>query len=220
MDETVSMFNLVIRHVSCWTAYTYGDYHDSLIFRENRKDILRAVRYVYYGGNIKQFINGIRNKCKFKNLTISGTDMKKTYLLSMSVPYYGSIIEKVSIPGINVVNAEVSDGTESYYLMALHETIKELRKNIIGDNNIKILQLKQLNESDMIRHLSPGTLYNILSPAESRILDICLSRGFFNTPREVNMQGIADIAGISKARISTILRNTENKIFTLIGRAR
>ena len=220
MDESVRMFNLIIRHVDCWTSFTYGDYHDSLIWRENIENNLKAVRYVYYNGNIRQFVSTIRTKYHFTNLTLSKTEMKKTYILSMSVPYYGSIIQKISTPGINIMNAEVANGMESYYLMARHETMKELQKQIKVDSNIKILQLKQLNESDMIRHLSPGTLYNILSPAESRILDICLSRGFFNTPREVNMQGIADIAGISKARISTILRNTENKIFTLIGRAR
>ena len=220
MDDNISMFNLVIRHTDCWTAYTFSDYHDSLIWRENRENTLRAVRYVYYDGNIRQFVNSIRNKYNISQLSISRTDIKKTYLLSMSVPYSGSIIEKVSLPGINVINAEVSNGTESYYLMARSETIKELQRGINGNNNIKILTLRELNENDMIGHLPLGSLYNILSPVESRILNICLSQGFFKSPRRVNMQGIAGIAGISKARVSTILRNAENKIFTLMGKAK
>lgn len=220
MDKTISMFNLVIRHAECWTEYTYGNYHDSLIWRESEENTLTAVRYVYYQGNIRQFINGMRNKYNFRNLSISKTNTKKTYILSMSVSYYGSIIEKISVPGINVMNAEVSNGTESYYLIASHDTIASLQKKIILDRNVKIIKLKELDENDMIKYLSPRSLYNVLSPAESRILNICLSRGFFDSPRKVNMQGIADIAGISKARVSTILRNTENKIFTLVGNVR
>lgn len=220
MEETVSMFNLVIRHTDCWTSFTYEGYHDSLIWRESNEGKLKAVRYVYYSGNIKQFMNNIRTKYVFANLSVSKTDLKKTYLLSMSVPYNGSIIQKISAPGINIMNAEVANGVESYYLMARHETIKELKEEIKIDSNIKILQLKELSENDMMRHIYPGSLYNILSPAESRILGICLSNGFFNSPRRVNMQGIANIAGISKSRVSTILRNTENKIFTVIGRVK
>ncbi len=217
MDDDIKIYNIVIKHDKCWTSYTDKNYHDSLIWKENIEENLSALRYVSYKGNIKNLVKSFKNSYNFNRIKFSTSNIKNNYLLSMKVPYEDSSIKKITMGGLSLIDAEVSDGKEFYYIAGTINAVKSLNETIKNDHTIHIALLKEIDNRYMFSYLPSRFLLNKLTLIELKILKISMQYGFFEKPRKINMQKIADIAGISKSRVSTILRSSENKIFSILN---
>ena len=217
MEDEIKIYNIVIKHDKCWTSYSDKNYHDSLIWKDNTGGNLSALRYVFYNGNIKNLLKYIKSSYNFDRIKFSTSNIKNNYLLSMKVPYQDSSIKNIAMSGLTLIDAEVSEGKEFYYIAGTINSVKSLNEIIKNDHTIHITALKEIDNKYMFSYLPSRFLLNKLTFNELKILRISMQYGFFEKPRKTNMQQIADIAGISKSRVSTILRSSENKIFSILN---
>ncbi len=84
----------------------------------------------------------------------------------------------------------------------------------------KIVDLKRISASeamDWIRNIMiADELRSVLTPAQRRVVEVALKRGYYDWPRRIQLDELSRILGVSKATVSEHLRKSEYRVLSLL----
>lgn len=77
-------------------------------------------------------------------------------------------------------------------------------------NDFKLLRIEDFNPETQIQ----GAFTESLTPKQLEVIKTALALGFYNTPRDVTLDDLSNIFGISKAAVHNRLQAAERKVIT------
>lgn len=211
-------FEIILNHDNCWTSETNDRYRDILLTESISISnfYLDAVRLVSYEGDLKNMVRRIQNNFNFSRISLYSTDYYGRYVLSMKVPYETSILSKFYRNNVIVLSAHVTDGLEIYEITCTRSSSEKLQETLTRDSTVELIEMNEYYSKDPFTMMLTREIGQMLTEKERFIVKLGVTNGFFESPRKVDLSFLAKASNLSKKRVSVILKNVQNKVFSYI----
>ncbi|QIW23831.1 bacterio-opsin activator [Sulfolobus sp. S-194] len=213
-----------IKHHGCWSAFSTYSYFDTLINIDySTFDVLKAHRLAIIRGSkdggkaqVKSMLNNDKSIIDYEISEIFAKNRYSIYIISMLQAIESTVISKLKMQDIILLNTNIYDGKELYEIIGT-KTSKTVITNKLSDNRIQILDLvyEYVDEEKIIKILSRNIVNMLLTEKEQLILRKAKELGYLDIPRRKNLEEVAKELGTSKMNLSLSLRKILKKFSSL-----
>ncbi|BFI74520.1 helix-turn-helix domain-containing protein [Sulfurisphaera ohwakuensis] len=213
-----------IKHHGCWSSFSTHNYFDTLINIDySTFDVLKARRLAIIRGSkddgkaqIKSMLNNDKSIIDHEISEILTKNRYSIYIISMLQAIESTVIGKLKMHDVILLNTNIYDGKESYEIIGT-KTLKTVISSKLTDDRIHILNLvyEYVDEEKIIKILSRNIAKMLLTEKEQLILRKAKELGYLDIPRRKNLEEIAKELGTSKMNLSLSLRKILKKFSNL-----
>ncbi|AWR96857.1 hypothetical protein DFR86_04315 [Acidianus sulfidivorans JP7] len=202
---------LEVEHNNCWTYLTYKtNLKIRLINQDFDFNIPFFTSYILgksnYSSDIKEFIKKIKHNESVNDILKLYTE-DNIFSINLSLLKKGSISNIIRNNNGIIMNHEIVDGIETWYILVDEKNIPSLRDDIENNDSSVLLKFKILEKEKILNNI-----LNSLTPSEALSLYLALDNGFLDFPHKVSTRDLAKIMGVSSATFVTHLRRAIKKI--------
>lgn len=213
-----------IKHHGCWSSFSAHNYFDTLINIDySTFDVLKARRLAIIRGSkddskaqIKSMLNNDKSIIDYEISEILTKNRYSVYIVSMLQAIESTVISKLKMHDVVLLNTNIYDGKESYEIIGT-KTSKTVITSKLTDDRIHILDLvyEYVDEEKIIKILSRNVAKMLLTEKEQLILRKAKELGYLDIPKRRNLDEMAKELGTSKMNLSLSLRKILKKFSNL-----
>lgn len=222
MDKLKYYFSIKLKHLDCWSNHTPFSYSDFLLSEQNGLGILKAKRLAIITDNEpKKVIKNVLSKddsiIDYEIDNLSDSNRMKIFSIEMVQKEERTVLSKLMNSDINLLSSKILGGIETYEFISSKETANNIRNSFASDN-VKIISLSymKINNEIIMKLLSRGVTDVMLTEKQKSIIKRAKDLGYFNVPRNIDLEDLAEEFGISKMGASLLIRNTIKKLLDIL----
>lgn len=216
-----------IKHQDDWTVFT-DNYNIDIktinyfLLPQSNKIMDIEFFYFYLDESLheslvdaKHFISSIKNSNNVKKMYATFINIKPymKYYYITTVEDYSQSIRKIINEHMGVfLRTESRNGIEYYIVYFLYistEEINAIREQLQNIGNIKLFDVQN---STSIQ----GLINPLFTASERRVLETAYKGGFFNYPRDIDLNELSKRVGLSKSALNFHLKNAMRKTLNYV----
>lgn len=221
---------LEVNHKDCWTSST-SDFdvkaEVKYLFPISSKNSIFEIAEVSSDDKdeLSDFITYISNRKNGRNINMMSVDRTKSSKTALLyyLKYFDNSITKVLMHYDNIITSIIaSNGVENWRLYYLGDDVDLMLdglKKSLESVDVKLVNVfyERVNANDMIGDLKRNSvLITNLTSTEKQVLYTAFKLGYFNYPKNVNLDDLAKSVGVTKVALDKVLRNGLKKILSQV----
>ncbi|ACP56186.1 helix-turn-helix domain-containing protein [Saccharolobus islandicus] len=213
---------LDLKHGSCWT-YKTSDFkvkaEVKYLFPLITKNSIFEIAEIYSDdkNELSEFISTI-NRRYDNNIKVANIDRPRSSKVALLYYFknFDNSVTRVMIENNAVItNLSISNGIEEWYAYFFGEE-EEILSNISHglkkiDVKVENIDIEKTKVNDIKNDLA---IINSLTPTEREILTTAIRLGFFEYPKKVRLEELAEMFGVTKVTLDRHIRNGLRKILS------
>lgn len=219
---SVYKVKLYLKHDACWTYKTSDfkvkseiKYIIPLITKNSIFEI--AEIYSEYKNELYDFLSAIgkRSNNNIEMITIDRSRSGKSALLYYFKNFNDSVTRVMMENNAIIAKLLIDNGIEEWHTYFFGGKDEVLRSLIDSLNRINIkVENIEIEKSKITKLKNDLLILNSLTPTEREILITAVRLGFFEYPKRVRLEDLAEMFGVTKVTLDKHIRNGLRKILT------
>ncbi|TRM83058.1 bacterio-opsin activator [Sulfolobus sp. A20-N-F6] len=202
--------NLELIHSGDWTELTKGLEVKliSLYYLINPINHINLEIMLFYGNDPSKFISNLKKHNNIYKVINTKKIRRNLFEISFMGNYNDSIRRVLFQNNVIASSLVVEDRVEKFSIFSLNDNNLETVTNSLAKmKNVNLIK-NQRRKYDIVDAIQ------LLTPLESRIIIEAYNRGFFEHPRNITLDKLAEEFGITKTTLNFHLRNAIRKIIS------
>ncbi|BDC18837.1 helix-turn-helix domain-containing protein [Acidianus sp. HS-5] len=217
-------YSLKLKHLECWSNFTSSNYSDFLIDDISSIGVLKATRIAIVSGDgqkksIKNAIDRDKSILDYniENILLGNSKLKIIFV-DMLQKGDNTILGRLRNFNVVLINAKIYNGIEEYQFITTQDIANKIFSELNTSNSIKILDFnyQKINNNVILRAISRNVTDILLTDKQKKIISRARELGYFEVPRKVDLDDIAEEFGVTKMAASILLRIVIKKLLNII----
>ncbi|BBD73609.1 hypothetical protein HS1genome_1998 [Sulfodiicoccus acidiphilus] len=208
-----------LKHRGCWGYRAPEGYADVLLNVKERRGTIAARRLAKTKGEgIYRLVKLLRSSDYITSSDVLKVD-SSTYLVEMTVlPEFTVVMEFIDLEGVLDMTALLNGGVEVYNFVSDGISGDQIIRRLRERPDVSILRLSRFpaDRNSIYRKRLEGVVSLLLTPHEREIIRSAKLMGYFDLPRKVGLESLADEYDTSKMAISITIRRAIKKLLDVI----